>query len=400
METADIIQHLISGDYSHLIGLPEDEHLECKSQPYDLTQDSNKRELLKDVSAFANADGGLIIIGAKTKKSQMSLGDEIEALRPMEQRLLDIEQYHNVLQDWIYPAVVNLKMHFCEQNTSAKGIFVIEVPKQREELKPFLIKRFFDQTKSAEIVFGYVQRQRSNNKPLSVTELQNALRKGFQYERHLEQQAKLEALPLFRNENTKVKQLVVEKPPYWEYLLTEELLRCRFKEMRSTLADLQKGAVLRKHQTLSRQQFFDWLQSKWPEAEAAVVVMSNCVNHEFQNAWTSTENNSPDPTSILRVVDKLNAACNFLLDWEADVFCIHPPEALEPVRAALLGSMVDVLEELEKIPEHLAEAVKRGRDHSGPGPVVYNAALNFRFTRAQQISDAFEQVRRRAPWPE
>jgi hypothetical protein len=400
METTEIIQLLLSGDDSRLIGLAENEHLECKVQPYDLSQDSNKRELAKDISAFANTDGGLIIIGAKTKKSPVNLEDEIEALRPMEQRLLDTERYHNVIQEWIYPSVENIKIQFCEQRNSAKGLFVIEIPKQREELKPFLIKRPVDQPKSSEIIFGFVQRQRSNNKSLSITELQNALRKGFQYERHLEQQAKLDALPLFRDENAKVKQLIIEKPPYWEYLLTEELLRSRFKQIRSGLTDLQRGAVLRAHRIVDRPQFFQWLESKWPEAQAAVAVLEDCVNKGFKKAWGQTGENPSDANLIIAVVDKLHSACNFLLEWETDVFSIHPPAPLEPVKHALMGSMIDILEELEKMPDHLAEAVQNGQQHTGPEPLIHSATVNFRFTRAQLISDALEQVRRNAPWPE
>jgi hypothetical protein len=400
METNEIIELLLSGNDSRLIGLPESEHLECKVQPYDLSQDFNKRELAKDVSAFANTDGGLIIIGAKTKKSQENLGDEIEALRPMEQRLLDTERYHNVIQEWIYPSVENVKIQFCEQENSQKGIFIIEIPKQREELKPFLIKRLVDQPKSAEIIFGFVQRQRSNNKPLSITELQNALRKGFQYERHLEQQAKLEALPLFRNENAKVKQLVIEKPPYWEYLLTEELLRSRFRQICLELTDLQRGAVLRKHHIVDRPQFFRWLETKWPEAQAAVAVLEDCVNNGFKKAWGQTGENPSDANLIITVVDKLHSACNFLLEWEADVFSIHPPEPLEPVKNALMGSMIDILEELEKLSDHLAEAVQRGQQHTGPEPLIHSATVNFRFTRAQLISDALDEVKRNAPWTE
>ena len=53
--------------YDSLIGLEEATWLEAKGRnPYDFTTPAGRFELAKDVSAFANAEGGILIVGLAT----------------------------------------------------------------------------------------------------------------------------------------------------------------------------------------------------------------------------------------------------------------------------------------------------------------------------------------------
>lgn len=56
------------------------------------------------------------------------------------------------------------------------------IPQQKESLKPFLITRTFDDKKRVETLFGYAERKQDTSQPLSVIDLQTALRSGFNYE--------------------------------------------------------------------------------------------------------------------------------------------------------------------------------------------------------------------------
>ena len=176
---------LESGDFSKLVGRIEGNSLECKGQPYNLSTEAGKRELAKDVSSFANLRGGLIIIGAKTKKSQVHFSDEIEEIRPLEQKLIDPEQYHKILREWIYPEVQNLSIRFYREASSTKGVFVIDIPEQKQDLKPFLIKKSLDGQKTVEVLFGYAERRRDNSQPLSVVDIHTALQKGLYYDQNI-----------------------------------------------------------------------------------------------------------------------------------------------------------------------------------------------------------------------
>lgn len=182
--TRSILEGIIDNlDFDALIGKIENDWFECKSQPYKLDNDSDKRELAKDVSSFANYQGGHILIGIKTKPSSMYFGDEVEKIRPFKQSLVDINQYYNIVRDWVYPDIEGINIRWvATKSEMGKGVVVISVPQQRESLKPFLIKRILDQKKQVEIVFGYAERKRDNSQPLSVIDLQRALRSGFNYE--------------------------------------------------------------------------------------------------------------------------------------------------------------------------------------------------------------------------
>jgi predicted HTH transcriptional regulator len=69
-------QSSASGDFNQFIDAPEGLEIEFKGEPYRLEQDSQKFELAKDVSALANAAGGLIVIGARTQRDDQVAVDE------------------------------------------------------------------------------------------------------------------------------------------------------------------------------------------------------------------------------------------------------------------------------------------------------------------------------------
>jgi hypothetical protein len=177
-----------NGNFDDLMGLSETAWFECKKQPYQLSDESAKRELAKDVSSLANAVGGKILIGIKTKQSSTHFGDEVESVSSFGQELVDTTQYKNIISAWIYPQIeaVDVKWFPTSSGTN-KGVVVIDIPTQKDATKPFLIVKTLDGAKSVEIVFGYAERKGDSSKPLSVVELQAALKSGFNYENQLKE---------------------------------------------------------------------------------------------------------------------------------------------------------------------------------------------------------------------
>ena len=51
-----------------LVGQREGNWLDVKSEPYGLPDESARYELSKDVASFANANGGLILVGARRRR--------------------------------------------------------------------------------------------------------------------------------------------------------------------------------------------------------------------------------------------------------------------------------------------------------------------------------------------
>src|SRR5207245_3548384 len=91
------IADLIRGGRSRLpVGMRENDQLETKGAPYRLENPTQEYELAKDVAAMANASGGLIVLGAQTKRRREH--DEIRKINGC--RLSDVSprRYHNLIR--------------------------------------------------------------------------------------------------------------------------------------------------------------------------------------------------------------------------------------------------------------------------------------------------------------
>ena len=175
------------GIFDSLIGKIENDFFDCKREIYDLKNDSSKRELAKDVSSFANLCGGYILIGLQTQKNKNHFGDEIEKINLLNQNLVEISQYLDIIRDWIYPEIEGLKMEWKPSNNDEnKGIFAIKVPPQKETSKPFLIKKVVERKKHSEIIFGYVERKGDKNDPKKIQDIHKIMRDGLLYDRNIE----------------------------------------------------------------------------------------------------------------------------------------------------------------------------------------------------------------------
>jgi len=77
-------------EFGAFIGEVEDAVLECKAAAYHFDDEPRQFELAKDVAAFANADGGVIVIGLETTKVPMTstrsalerLSEDVDSERP------------------------------------------------------------------------------------------------------------------------------------------------------------------------------------------------------------------------------------------------------------------------------------------------------------------------------
>jgi hypothetical protein len=142
MNRNELLAVLRVGDLDELIGVREDVEVEFKRQPYQLDQEGEKFELAKDVSAFANAGGGAIVIGVQTDRSEESPTDQAVRLRLLERGLVDEERYVAVVTERIYPRVQSVRIAFHPSAVNDdRGVVVIDVPPQAEAEKLFLVQR-------------------------------------------------------------------------------------------------------------------------------------------------------------------------------------------------------------------------------------------------------------------
>lgn len=178
---------LDTGDFEALIGRIENEFFDCKRGIYSLNDDAGKRELAKDISSFANLNGGYLLIGPQTEKSEKYLGDEIKSISYLPEAQINRQQYIDVVREWIYPDIHGLNISWHQSKIDAKkGIFVIHIPHQAETDTPFLITKVLDGKKRVEIVFGYVERKQDSNFARDITSIHSLLRDGINYNRNID----------------------------------------------------------------------------------------------------------------------------------------------------------------------------------------------------------------------
>jgi hypothetical protein len=183
-ESLDLLAKIVEArDFKALIGKIENAMFDCKAQPYLLTDEKNKRELAKDVSAFANAGGGYIFLGVKTKKSLTHFGDEVTEITPFPENLVNPIQYMDTIRAWTFPEINGLSVKWIPIQTASKGgVAVIYIPAQAPSAGPFLITKSLDGAKVIETVFGYAARKGDSNQPLEVKDLQRYLRSGMSFD--------------------------------------------------------------------------------------------------------------------------------------------------------------------------------------------------------------------------
>lgn len=169
---------LDSGDFEALKGAVEDDRLETKRAPYKTSEEHQKLEFAKDVSALANVAGGVLLLGPATERDPSHLGDEIVSVSTYPQSLVDPETYHSILRDWVHPELEGLRIRWHPSAAHpARGIVSIDIPAQHESRKPFLVtKTVAASGRRNEVLFGYCERRRANAVPVSVHQIHGMMR--------------------------------------------------------------------------------------------------------------------------------------------------------------------------------------------------------------------------------
>lgn len=182
--TSSLVEQVLSAerDFAKFIGLREDGVFEAKgSAPYDFSKLDAQYELAKDVSSFANAEGGWIVVGLTTKKLETEPVDVVTALDLLAETAFPAVALAGRVNELIEPPISGLDVRWLANATSPNlGLGVIRIPPQPEVLKPFLIKRIVEDGALVRgIVFGYAMRIGASSIPFTVKELRRAMQKGM-----------------------------------------------------------------------------------------------------------------------------------------------------------------------------------------------------------------------------
>lgn len=172
---------LASGDFDQLIDRTETVVLEVKgATPYNLDTPSGRYELAKDISAFANAEGGHLLIGLKTGKLTNERADRVQELNLIPEASFNVSKITGILREYIYPQIGNLDVRWHGSSSDkALGLGIIFVPTQAVEQKPFLVTNVVEENEQQkQIVVGIFQRGEADNVPTTPADIHKMIQRG------------------------------------------------------------------------------------------------------------------------------------------------------------------------------------------------------------------------------
>lgn len=181
-EIKNILEIIDKKDFLKFIDMKENQYFEAKNgNPYDFGDPNDRYELAKDVSSFANMEGGYLIIGLKTKRLDSEKTDIVTSLDLIKKVDFEEGKFSGVIKEYIYPQIDGLEIKWVgDKGNPGQGIVYIFIPKQNNDKKLFLIKNIIEEGKKLkEIVFGIARRDISSNQPLTIYQLYEKIKYGM-----------------------------------------------------------------------------------------------------------------------------------------------------------------------------------------------------------------------------
>lgn len=171
---ADLIR---GGAIDLLIGQEENNWLDAKAEEYDLSALHGQISLAQAVTRFCNSEqGGVIIFGAKAK--QTADGEVIRKVRGVPNRTGWKRQYQGVVDRLVYPPPYGMRLDTVPVRDGS-SVFLVEIPPQPEEMKPFLVHGAILPNGDVEGAFiSIVQRRGEGSIPLTAPMIHTALAVG------------------------------------------------------------------------------------------------------------------------------------------------------------------------------------------------------------------------------
>lgn len=180
-------------------------------------------EISKDVSAFANSDGGIIIYGIKEDKVNRHLPSEID---PIDRNIISKEWLEQIIQGKIRPRVDGILINpIAVNNNSNEVVYVVEIPKSHtahqaddkkyykrfnfnsEPMYDYEIRDILNRSKNPEIdiEFKIIKHTYEISKPLDIQKLFTLNKDGIPTSNHPKKEFQKEyKLKIYAKNNGKV----------------------------------------------------------------------------------------------------------------------------------------------------------------------------------------------------
>ncbi len=139
----------------------------------------------------------------------------------------------------------------------------------------------------------------------------------------------------FQIESLEAKRLVIEKPNYWEFLLTLEVLKPKVENLKIKINELEKDLHFSDPKLMKLTDFLDWMQEK---SSYFIQLLDLFKRHcqSMKNAW-GEPGKSGDEVMIRKVVVNMVECSLKALDMEKEIKGIIIPKDIEDLKDLLGG---------------------------------------------------------------
>ncbi len=196
-------------------------------------------------------------------------------------------------------------------------------------------------------------------------------------------------LEFFSDTNLFIQNIIISRPPHWEYLLAINLLRKPFDKVKRQFDELQKDLVISNSRLLPDEQFVNWSLTKMDDLSCIIEVCSNLFNQELPEAF-GPSGVPGDPVKIKRVTELLLDVSHGFFDWEVDLKFTHFSVPFENVKKEMFGWAKRQFFELYRVLEEF-EGIFRDNDHPEGH---YQLTAVFQLPEASAFHSALARLKR------
>lgn len=153
----------------------------------------------------------------------------------------------------------------------------------------------------------------------------------------------------FENCSYLAQQIIIDKPPYWEYKLTAELLRSLLEPIKRRWEALEKGLYALPRTVVRLENYFDWSKAQMDNFSGQIDALGKLATKELAASW-GPPGQPGSEEEIFRVCSLIAEACERILAWEEVMRFTSVPEEVSELRELLIGTAGRNMERIFEIP--------------------------------------------------
>lgn len=196
-----------------------------------------------------------------------------------------------------------------------------------------------------------------------------------------------EHLKQFADTSYLAQQIILDRPPLWEYKLAVEMFRTEFKPVHARWQQLKRGLYSRRSAIIPLADFSDWMSAKFAESSRAIEALTP-LGHDLMASFGPL-GVPGDERAIVDTTRMIVAAARNLLEWEEDLRFTHVPIEFRDALVAIRGFAGLQLDELLRIPTELSKIL----DEENPsGERTVNLVFNLPEGSIEAFGAAMERA--------